>query len=73
MYKCPAILMATVFAAIGNQTLLNSPVPLTHPCRLGNLGTQGRLGYAVYLDYSKIVRKHTTIVNLSGMLHLALS
>ena len=36
--------MATAIAAIGNQTLLHSPVPLMHSCRQRNLETQGGLG-----------------------------
>ena len=48
-FQCLTFLMATTIAAIGNQTLLHSPVPLMRPCRLGNLGAQGGWGDAVYL------------------------
>ena len=55
-FQYQTFLMATAIAAIGNHTLLHSPMPLIHPCRLGNLGAQGGLGDAVYLDQFKIVR-----------------
>ena len=59
-FQCLTLLMANAIAAIGNQTLLHSPVLLMHLCMLKNLGAQGRLGDAVYLDHSKIVRQFTT-------------